>query len=1197
MKMPSRYGQLPPIVRIGLWFVIALVFYSLVGFLAVPALTRYLLQAKLPSILHRQVVVQKVYFNPFTLDMRLEGLAIGKQGSPRQFVTTKELEVNLQAISVIKQALVMSTIRVVRPQIYISLDKKGRFNFQDILNSGNEKKKEAGDEGRFLFSLNNIEIVNGSVFFEDRLKGVSHKMEDIKIGIPFISNLKTKIRIYTKPYFSAVINGSAVEFKAETRPFAKDRSTRLRIKLTDVSLAHYLAYLTEFINFKIDSGSLATDLDLAFDVTEDGSQSIKLDGNMTVASLALSQAGKPFFRVKALGFKLRPSNLFKKEILFSDILVERPQLEVVRYKNGSLNLEHLVKTSREAANDGSTPSKGRDKTLPLDLRVEMARVEAGRIHFRDLAAGNGTYEATLEPIDLLIKDLGTLDKEPARLELALSTARGERFLAKGEVDLNPIGVDLALKLDRLFIPSYRPYYGGLINGDVKDGVANVSLSLHLDSTGPTGPFVTISDLAVEVSKLTLGDKSVKTPPLINIPKIVLTGAEVDLSQKDVHISSILVEGLETQVVIDRHGQVNLSKMVKEVDRPSEKDDVKDETGGSFHFALDKFALKGAKCVFKDFSGGQPVELLISGMDASIAHLVNSPGKRASFDISSTVGRKGRLKVIGSTDFEIKDLEASVSIDRLGVRQFQGYVSRFSNAILYKGRLYAKAELKLVSSGDRGLKVSARGSSSLTGVSILDPVTKRSVFQWKNIEARDFLFENEPFKLHIKKVILDRVAADVFFDKEGRLNLLALKKKEPTQKGKNISAEVSASRKSKGVNANPDISIKLVAFKDCALEIKDFSVSPPFVRSISRLNGQIKSLSSRPDMRAQIDLRALADNSANMELKGLINPLARPLFVDVWLRADGIGMTRFSPYTAKFLGYVIDKGKLTSKVHLVVQGDQIKVDDKVFLDQFDFGHSVESKDAVSLPVKLAIALLKDRQGHINLDIPVRGSMDDPEFSIGGAIMRVIINIFIKAATSPFSLLSAIAGSGEDLQQVEFVPGTSRLDEKAKKKLSTLTKALKDRPALKVELTGYYDPKADPKALADLRFLRLLRKEKMKDLDDEDREKIKSVDDVEIGKEEFKKYLTKAYKEAPFDKPKMFIGLLKKQPPEVMEKMLRDHIKVTEGDLENLALARSQAVQDYLKGVGGIENSRIFITSPMRFDGKGSGFGSVVRLSLK
>ncbi len=351
------------------------------------------------------------------------------------------------------------------------------------------------------------------------------------------------------------------------------------------------------------------------------------------------------------------------------------------------------------------------------------------------------------------------------------------------------------------------------------------------------------------------------------------------------------------------------------------------------------------------------------------------------------------------------------------------------------------------------------------------------------------------------------------------------------------------------------------------------------------------------MKAQLDIKGLADSSATMEVKGLINPLAQPIFVDLHLRADGIGMTRFTPYSAKFLGYIIEKGKLSSKVHLVIKDGEITVDDKVFIDRFDFGHSVESKDAAHLPVKLAIALLKDRHGQINLDIPVSGRLDDPEFSLGGAIVKVIINIFVKAATSPFSLISAIAGGGEDLQEISFDPGISRLGDAAKKKLTDLAGALNDRPALKVDLTGYYDPESDRKGLENLRFIRLLKKEKMKDLDDEQREKIKSVDDVQIEPAEFDKYLKKAYKDAPFKKPRMFIGLLKKQPPDVMEKMLREHIKVTKGDLENLALERAQAVQDFLVTKGGIDIKRIFLVSPEHAEGTKEEKGAMVKLSLK
>ena len=1214
MTIISKYKRLSKKTRFCIWFATAFLFYTVIGFFVLPPVTGYFLKKKLPAVFHRDVALEKVRFNPFTLDLKLNGLGIGKKGTDRQLVYIHGLEVNLQAVSLFKRALVLSVVKVNSPEIYLSMDKKGRFNFQDILEGGGSEDKQA-DERPFYFSLNNIEIRDGFVEFRDEVKGVTHVAKDINIGIPFISNLKARVKIFTKPYFAAVVNGAHLEFKGETRPFAGDHSTRLHIRLSNLDLVHYLAYASDFIDCNVDSGSLSTDLQLIFSMKADGSQDVELGGNATLSSLSMSMKGASFFKMKALRLIIAPSNLIKKQVWFSGIYLDRPLIEIIREKDGSINLARLLRKQKDAG-PGGKGTAGKDKdavklAVPLDLRISKAALVGGRLSFRDLAAGSGIFETSLKSVNASLQDFGTLNTVPSRLKLSFRTLRGENADIAGTLAVQPVSLQLSGNFTSLKLADYAPYYQEFINARVAGGMADVSTSFALKMEEDGQPDVVVSNLGLKVSGFDLSGAGGPEGKgrLVHVPLLELSGGVFDLGQKLLHMDTVRVSGLDANALIDKSGQVNLAGIVKKSQaRDNESGSGGDE--GQFHVILDNFELKKGRCDFQDLSGGgRPVHLALSNMGISLKNLDTDPGKKAGFNVAMAVGKKGLLKVNGSTDIKLKDFQASVKVDRLGLRQFQGYVSRFSNAVLYKGRLYMKTEVRMNALDSGSLKVAVRGDATLGDGIILDPVARKPVVKWKAIRAQGVLFENEPLKLHIKQVLLDRLSGDIFYDRKGNLNLLALFKQEHEagkaasaasgrKAGNSISAAGTGSaKKASEKKVAQDIRINRVVFRECAVNMKDMSVSPPFSRLVRHINGTIKGLSSRADMKAQVDIRGLADNSADMELKGFINPLSRPVFVDVRLKADGVGMTSFSPYTAKFLGYMIQKGKLTSQVHLVIRDGKLTAEDKVFLDQFEFGHSVESKDAVSLPVKLAVSLLKDRHGQINLDIPVHGRLDDPEFSLSGVIMHAIINIFVKAATSPFSLIAAIAGSSEDLRQVEFDPGSCILNEAARKKLETLAKALTDRPALKVELTGYYDPDVDRKGLEDLKFMRLLKKEKMDDLDDEQREKISSVDDVDIGHDEFNKYLAKAYKHAPFDKPKMFIGLLKKQPPEVMEKMLREHIKITRQDLENLAFKRAQAVQDYMVSNGGIDVNRIFLVKPENAAMEKGNKGTVVKLSLK
>ena len=197
----------------------------------------------------------------------------------------------------------------------------------------------------------------------------------------------------------------------------------------------------------------------------------------------------------------------------------------------------------------------------------------------------------------------------------------------------------------------------------------------------------------------------------------------------------------------------------------------------------------------------------------------------------------------------------------------------------------------------------------------------------------------------------------------------------------------------------------------------------------------------------MEVRGKFNDYVPLEIVGKINPWKEHFYIDLTASFRNFELSPLSPYSGKYAGYTIDKGQLLFDLKYLIVQKKLESRNRIFLDQFTFGEKVESPDAVKLPVRLAVSLLKDRQGRIDLDIPVTGNIDDPKFSIWGIVRKIIRNILVKAATSPFALLGSLFGGGEDLSYIEFDYGKPGLNERAMKKLETLTKALHERPAIK------------------------------------------------------------------------------------------------------------------------------------------------------
>ncbi len=360
-----------------------------------------------------------------------------------------------------------------------------------------------------------------------------------------------------------------------------------------------------------------------------------------------------------------------------------------------------------------------------------------------------------------------------------------------------------------------------------------------------------------------------------------------------------------------------------------------------------------------------------------------------------------------------------------------------------------------------------------------------------------------------------------------------------------------------------------------VNFSDLFVRPNYSVNLTDVAGSVSALSAGQP--GDVAITARVDHGAPVEVQGRIDPFAPELSLDLAGKARDIDLPPLTPYAVKYAGYGIEKGKLTFDVRYQVAGRKLSAENRLVLDQLTFGDRVESPTATKLPVLLAVSLLKDARGVIDIQLPIAGSLDDPQFSVGGLIIRVIVNLITKAVTAPFALLSAAFGGGEELSTLAFAPGNATLAADAQKRVDTLGKALSDRPGLKVDIGGRADPAADREALRRAAVETALRREKLKSLAAKGSAPA-STDQVTISADERNRWLTAVYRDAQLpERPRNAFGMLKDVPPEQMEAMLLAGAAVDDDALRQLANARAQAVKDAIaaKGVAG---ERLFLVAP-------------------
>jgi len=374
-----------------------------------------------------------------------------------------------------------------------------------------------------------------------------------------------------------------------------------------------------------------------------------------------------------------------------------------------------------------------------------------------------------------------------------------------------------------------------------------------------------------------------------------------------------------------------------------------------------------------------------------------------------------------------------------------------------------------------------------------------------------------------------------------------------------------------------VRIDRIEIKRGNVAFSDRFIRPNYDANLTGLAGEIVGLSTSSDTIARVELSGEVDKTAPLSISGELNPFRQDAHLDIVAKVKDFELTGLSSYSGKYVGYGIARGKLSAELNYKIEDRRLTATNQIFLDQLTFGDKVDSPDAVNLPVQLAVSLLKNSRGEIDLHLPVSGTLDDPEFSVFGLVVKMFFNLIGKAITSPFTLLGAAFGGGEELSHLELAPGSGRLDEAQQDKLAKLAQALAERPALRLDVIGRADPASDLDGLRQAGLDNALRAQKLKALIARG-EEAPSLDDIEVGADEYPALLEKAYKAADIKKPRNLVGLVKDIPAADMEALLRASVSASEAELRALAQRRAQAVREWMIAQGGIPGERIFVLEP-------------------
>ncbi len=875
-----------------------------------------------------------------------------------------------------------------------------------------------------------------------------------------------------------------------------------------------------------------------------------------------------------------------------------------------------------ASSPHATHPNGPKAAAPLDLSIKRFVLNDGTVNVRDEAALR-PVDAGMQKLAVTLTDFSTLATAPAHYTLNTSfTHNGGSLGAAGAVSLAAKTASAKLDIKSLNLPLLQPYLDAMTAAQVTDGALSATVNVGANwSKSPAA--VMVADSQLDLQSLKLAPRGAKEP-VISLAQGSVKVRQVDVNARTADVPSVDTTGLAVDVQRLKDGSINLASLAGPHEAEPQRTAIHaakkaQAEGPAWHYKIGELNVKDATANFTDNTTPQPVKLGIAPLQLKVQQISDDLSRPLPVELQATLNKKGTLGLKGDVTATPLKVAVKVNANRLDAAAFEPYFGSKLNATIASALLNGSGDLALNQA--KSLKATYRGDVALVDVRMLDKATSDPFAGWRSLALSGLKadYDERGTSVDAERVTFTKFYGRVLLDAQGKLNLSDVAAHESgaaqsLTRDKNakpgtepvpltpptasavvaastpVAASASAPASSAVATAPaqpatvtaatpPQNPVKLhfgqLVLQQGRVTYTDNFVKPNFTANLVGIQGTVGAFGTQSTTSAPVDIAAKLAANGPLSIRGTVNPLIAKPALDLTASAHDIELTNLTPYSAKYAGYPITKGKLNVDLHYKLENDQLNADNHLFIDQLTFGDHIENDTATKLPVRLAISLLKNSRGEIDVNLPVSGSLSNPEFSIGGLIWHAVLNLLQKAVTAPFSLIAnAFGGSGEELGYVEFEPGSAQLTDADNKKLDTIVKALGSKPSIRMDLIGRVDPKLDEPALRTLYVDRLVKQQKIRDVVGNGQ----SVDlsSITVDPKEYDKYLTKAYKSADFKKPRNFVGLTKSLPDDDMKNALAANAPVDEASLRQLAQQRAQSVQQYLEGK--IDSSRVFIVAP-------------------
>ncbi|WP_265462160.1 DUF748 domain-containing protein [Aeromonas salmonicida] len=846
----------------------------------------------------------------------------------------------------------------------------------------------------------------------------------------------------------------------------------------------------------------------------------------------------------------------QKAIILSDATLTKPMVNLIRRVDSKGEVRFNL---TDALASVLTPSQTPVTTSSEPLLVQIAKLAAvqGQISYQDSRKKNSAGwipPLTLSGLDLQLPDFSTAAKNTNHFQLTARLNKQSPLKASGQLDIMTGAGKGQLSLGKLALSPFAPLWAPYLKVNLVKGEASAELNYQL-SQGKHG-----LDWQLSKGKLTLSDwqlKQNKGAEFARFKQLALAGIALDGNKQSVRIDKIALKAPAVTATLDATQQLDLTALLvpQPADKPSGK---KPAPGNPWRWSLKETRISQGEFKLTESSSGKPLLREISGLNLTLGPLGSQSGQPSPLNLNATLNTQSSLGFDGDLTLAPFTLKGEFKQQGLPLKWAQPYLQDLLRITVRDGQLASRTRLALTTNAEGALStLEVTGGLDIDQLFVLDRADNQRLLQIDRLELSGLHYDGISQQVKIGDILLRKPFARIEINENGITNLQQL-----------VLPQAASTEPANG--PVPRITIDQVRTEQGNLRFADRSLSPEFVVDIASLSGQSRHISNIPGQRSDLAFNGKVDRYAPVTIRGNTNLLIEQPVLDVAVTFSNLELTTFTPYSSTYAGYAIDKGQLSMKLNYKLQGNRLEGDNDITIKKLQLGEKIKSEQAKDMPLGLAIALLSDANGVIQMNLKVKGNLDQPDFSLGNIFWDVLGNTLRKAITSPFSLLASLTGGTEDLDELPFLLGEPALTPTQQIRLTKLAQALKERPKISMNIRGKVNFNEERPILQRQKLERVLTKitGMPVDLNLLEQDPILQAALAEAYETRFNEELgdladrLKLDEESPALRSQAVI-------------LLRDQQLITAKSLRNLAMRRAQNTKEYLVDTQGIAPERLFV----------------------